>query len=86
MVLRGYTMGIDRVIQEQKDKDKREKQVQNDTKNTTNVSSNQSLNTEDQSKSQNKKIPKDGNRSTIATRNPDHKKKIESVKGMLNLK
>jgi hypothetical protein len=82
-------MGIDRVIQEQRDKDKHEKQFQKDIKSitsTTNINSNQPLNTEHQSKHKNENIPQRKDYSTITTRNPEHKKKIEIVKSMLNLK
>ncbi|MGP8330112.1 MAG: hypothetical protein ACT6FF_07325 [Methanosarcinaceae archaeon] len=82
-------MGIDRVIQDQKEKTKQKKQFQNNDAIITcinNVAANETFDKKSGNISQNKRVIKKEKDNTIATRNPDHHKKIENVKKMLNLK
>ena len=82
-------MGIDRVIQDQNEKTKHKKQFQKNDASTihmNNVAPNETFDKKYGNTSQNKRVIKEEKDDTIATRNPDHYKKIENVKKMLNLK
>lgn len=82
-------MGIDRIIQDQKEKTKQKKQFQSKDASTTcinNVPANKTFDKKSGNNSQDKRVIKEEKDNTIATRNPDHYKKIETVRNMLNLK
>ena len=82
-------MGIDRVIQDQREKTKQKKQFQNKDASTiciNNVAANKTFDKKSGNTSQDKRVIKEEIDNTIATRNPEHYKKIENVKHMLNLK
>ncbi len=82
-------MGIDRVVQEQKEKKKSETKIHgsnNRSSNVNNLESKKPVTNRPNPQSQNKKLTERMNEGTIATRNPDHQKKIDKVKKMFNLK
>jgi hypothetical protein len=82
-------MGIDRVVQEQNEKNKYEKQVDDSVNTSSNVNNHEakkSFTDESRTKSQNEDSIKGKNENTIATRNPDHQKKIDKVKSIFNIK
>lgn len=82
-------MGIDRVVQEQNEKKKYEKQVHDNIRtpaNVNNLEAQKPVTNESETKSHNEDSIKRKNENTIATRNPDYQKKIDKVKSMFNLK
>lgn len=82
-------MGIERVLQDQKEKSKQKKQVENNNDSTSCINavvSNKAFAKKTENISQDKRVIKDGENSTIAARDQKHQKKIDHVKSMLNLK
>jgi hypothetical protein len=82
-------MGLDRVVQEQNEKKKYETKNHgrnNTSSNVNNLESTKLVTNRPETQSQKEKLTERKNETTIATRNPDHQKKIDKVKSMFNLK
>jgi hypothetical protein len=82
-------MGIDRVLRDQKEKIKQNIQYQNTIEKSTckhHTLPNPPFDEKSRNTPQDLRVIEEKKNTTIATRNPNHHKKIESVKSMFNLK